>query len=360
MKVLTSLIFLLFLLPGSIYGQGSSKAAYIISNDADTLFGAGNMGPEQDFCLFREIGSDDARVYNPDEISAFRYINGKYYVSKQIKNKSGEVKWCFLEFLVDGEIDLFRIRNAHRYFIKRDNQDLLELDDRNTEVVNSDGRYYLKKNRTFNGLMRYYMSDAHAIFPEIDKIEDITQKSMVKIAIDYHNIVCKDAECINYTKSISKFIVSWKLEAVSGATYHNAYYSPYYGLQVHLGRKENIEHMFLKTGLIYSDKIYWAKDNTSSGERQYKIRIPLSFQYVFCKGVVRPTVAIGWPSGFLINLSVQAGVLLSISKQFEIALNGSVDGLHNLMLDRNQEYFNNDLAHTFSFGVIYNFSANKE
>jgi hypothetical protein len=353
MKPAIIITFTFILISSMPFAQGYFKPVYIITNEKDTLFGTGSIAPNQDFCFFKVNEEGDYRIFKADEITAFRIIDGQYFVSKQIKNPGGDNKCFLLEFLVDGEIDVFRLRNANRFFIEKENEELLELKEGNDEVISIDGRYYTQKDRTYAGYMRYYMSDAPVVFPEIDKIDRLTQRDLVKIAVDYHNAVCTDEECINYTKALSEMSFTCKLEAFSGVNYHNAYYTPYYGLQVHVWRKMKKERFFLKMGIIYSDKNYENKLSNDADARDYSIKIPISLQYVFCDGIFKPTIAIGWPTGFLNTQSIQAGFILSLSKNFELNLNGSIDGLYPLFSQKNQEYFNNNLAHTLSFGIMY-------
>ncbi|MEI6062061.1 MAG: hypothetical protein WCR72_15270, partial [Bacteroidota bacterium] len=243
--------------------------------------------------MFKKTGTQDFIKFYPDEIKAFRTINGKYYVSKRVEGITGKPRWYFLEFLVEGKLDLYVIGNSDRFFIQKDNDSLLELNDEAAKLKKIDGLEYKIKDNRYVGVIKYYMADAPQLFPEIDHIEKLQQKDLVKLSMDYHKAVCNEYECVNYAKSIAK--VQYKFEALSGANYHNAYYTPQYGGLVHISQPLRNERLFFKTGLLYSARSYARKD-FRNGTR-YNLKIPASFEYVFGKRAFKPTLDFGCPTG---------------------------------------------------------------
>ncbi|MFB6343914.1 hypothetical protein ACE1ET_19485 [Saccharicrinis sp. FJH62] len=336
----------------SLFSQSEFSPSLIVNLQNDTIYGVGNVSKNQEYCLFKKFDAKEFTKYFPNEIKAFRVIDGKYFVSREIKESNGKVNWYFLEFLVDGEIDLFSINSSDRYFIKKENEEFLELDDNNKSIQNIDGKDYMVQNKKYLGYLRAYMSEAPELFPEIDKMDRLDQRDLVNLSIDYHNAICNDNECVNYTKNIPK--VTYKFELMSGVTYHNNYYTPQVGFLVHIWRPLKNEKLYLKTGIIYSDRPYLKKDYDKEDEYDYSIKIPLSFQYVFGKRDLKPTIALGWPTGIFLISSFQGGFIYSFSEKFELSFNASIDGLIALPMDLHKELYNNSLGHSLNIGLIYN------
>lgn len=333
-----------------LYPLAAFPPSYIVNHENDTIFGTGNISDDFEYCLFKRINGSELITYYPNEISAFRIIDGSYYVSREIKNADGVAKWFFLEYLVDGEIDLFYLAKPSKYYIKKENADFLELNDKVFNEEWRDGKNFNVQDKKYLGYLRVYLSETPELYPQIDRMNRLNQNNLVSLAIDYHNAVCDDYECTNYTKRISP--VTFKFEMVSGVNHHNEYYSPHVGFLMHLWRPLKNEKLFIKLGILYADKIKWAKysyynDDFKKG-KDYRIKFPLSFQYVFGEKDFKPTLAIGWPTGLLIS-SVQGGFLYSLNKNWEISLNGSVDGLIMMITDPNTDIF----YHSINFGLVY-------
>ncbi|GAB4325017.1 MAG: hypothetical protein Kow00127_17740 [Bacteroidales bacterium] len=115
------------------------------------------------------------------------------------------------------------------------------------------------------------------------------------------------------------------------------------------------EKLYVKTGIIYSAKPYWKKDNIKKDKHSFNIKIPVSLQYVFGKRAFKPTIAFGYPTGIFLISSLQGGFIYTFSDKFELSLNASVDGLLALPLNLHEELYNNQLGHSLNLGLIYNF-----
>lgn len=342
---------LMLLLSRSLFSQAEFFPAYIVTHQNDTIYGRGNVNIDQKSCMFKPNGEKDYQVYKPEHLSAIRIIEGKYYVSKEITDKDGIKRWYFLEFLVDGKIDLYTVSISERFFIKKENADFLELNDKQEAIQHVEGKEYVVQDRKYLGYLRSYMSETPELFSEIDKMKSLKQKDLVKLSIDYHHAICDDNKCINYAKEVPE--TRFKLELFSGLNYHNNYYSPQAGLLIHINRPVLSERLYLRTGIIYSEKPYWKKDVLVREERIFSLKIPISLQYVFGNKDFKPTVAYGWPTGIFLISSLEAGFIYSFSKRFEVRLSGSIDGPFAFTLNQHRYLFNNKFAHSFNFGLIY-------
>ncbi|HLO89763.1 MAG TPA: hypothetical protein VK172_01235 [Lentimicrobium sp.] len=357
MIIKASITFGLLLCSFFLFSQTKTEPAFMVTYQNDTLFGVGSMSSNQDYCIFRKINGKEFISYYPKEIRVFRFIDGKYFVSEEIKDPDNKLRKYFLEFLVDGEIDLFAISATNRYFIKKDSAGLLELNDnlRNLQEIN--GSDYLVQDKRYLGYIRAYMAEAPQLFTEIDKMRKLNQKDLVELSVEYHHAVCNEYECVNYTKKILN--VRTKVELVTGVTRHNDYYTPKVGVLFHLPIKDN--NFYIKTGILFGDRSFRRKGYFDKEETDYSLKIPVSLEYIFGSKNFRPTIGIGWPTGVLgfsemfpIS-SLEAGFIYTIQQSWEVSISGSVDGLMSYALDEQYFLFNTPLGHSLSFGIIYNF-----
>lgn len=349
-KILILSAFLIF--TGKCYSQEILNPSYIINNQSDTIKGMGVMGKNQKYCFFHKDGDKDTICYNPREISAFRIIDGSYYISMQIPEKD-TISWYFLEYLVDGEIDLFALHNEQSFYIKNDTSKIIELNDHLSKTMNIDGWDYGIKDLTYLGYLRYYMQDAPQLFKKIDNIGRLSQQNMVKLAVDYHNAVCDDYKCINYTKR--KADRSYSLEAIGGYNYHNNYISPYGSILFHITPTRFYRHIYLSLGILYSDQIYRDKKekfevdylNDNSVHYHYTIKLSGSLKFVLGNRKLKPFISFGLLYGSIPAL--QGGLSYPISKCYELSLKGSIDGFPG----ESRNEFNNSFGHSICIGVAY-------
>ena len=102
------LVFLHFFFIKS-YSQSDFRNAYVITNENDTIKGfidyKGNNSNARK-CLFRKKEDGEILEFSPEQIKSYRFLNGKYYVSKSIQNKD-KIESKFLEYLIDGIVDIY-------------------------------------------------------------------------------------------------------------------------------------------------------------------------------------------------------------------------------------------------------------
>jgi hypothetical protein len=120
------LIFLiLFVYIGNIQAQQDYRKGYIITGQQDTIYGwvdyRGDVRNAK-ICLFKKTETGQATEYSPSDIAAYRFMNGKFYVSKNIGN-ADTPKQVFLEYLVNGMAKLYYYceeGNKEYYYIEKD------------------------------------------------------------------------------------------------------------------------------------------------------------------------------------------------------------------------------------------------
>lgn len=200
----TTGLIILFILGAK--AQSDFRDGYIIHNNNDTVNGfinyKGNKANAKK-CIFREDMQSENQTFTPDEIKGYRFTDSKYYVSK-IVNEGNKKEQVFLEYLIDGIVDIYYYRDEQgdHYFVDDGNDNLLELTTERKEVIVNNTRY-INENKRYIGLLKSVFKDSPSIYQKVDNV-DLNHKSLVTIAHDYHNEICIDEECIIYEKKIPK------------------------------------------------------------------------------------------------------------------------------------------------------------
>lgn len=211
------LICLIFLLITSkLYSQFDYRPGFIILNSADTLYGMldfKNDLSNSHHVYFKTDSSINAIEYTPDQIVAYYYVDGKYYVSKDIK-LSKQDKRVFLEVLINGKVnvlygvieddyttDIISSIKAY-YFVEKENE-LVEINNDLKIAIDSNGKQYFKESNQYKGVLKYFFNDSPNILKNVEYTE-FNQKALLNIAKDYHEQVCPDLKCIVYNKTLSK------------------------------------------------------------------------------------------------------------------------------------------------------------
>ncbi len=199
------LLFLLFIFSGaSLFSQTDFRPGYVINTENDTISGLidykGNKASAE-ICLFKHNSGSDAIRYTPADIKSYRFIDGKYYVSKKL-NAEDEEAPLFLEFLIEGMVDVYYYRSntGEHYLIDKGDGKFMLLDDKEKEVVVDDIQY-VRANKPYVGILKYVFKDSPTVSKEVERIS-LDHKSLIRVAKDYHAEVCSDRDCIIYEKNL--------------------------------------------------------------------------------------------------------------------------------------------------------------
>ena len=194
-KVLFSLIFISFF--GTLNAQRNFKTGYIIKPGGDTLYGEidyRNNLMMGHLCRFRH--NKIIKEYLPFEIAGYRYSNGRYFVSKKYNNVN-----VFLEFLVNGKLNLYYLRDKHgdHYFIEKNGNNLAELHYEKGIKYVDDIPYEYVINDQIDTLLKYTQDDPQ-LKSDIVTLSSPTNYDLTKLAQKYHTQVCNGEKCIIYRK----------------------------------------------------------------------------------------------------------------------------------------------------------------
>jgi hypothetical protein len=254
MKRISMVVLCGFFLSPSLLAQ-KFQPGYIITKQFDTVYGLlanRNYLENGSSCKFKRNENSEVLSYKPFEISSYRFTNGKYYISKEITIDSIDQK-VFLEYLIKGKANIYFIRklNGDYYFIQKENGPMviLKSDEVNptyehvTMNGNSSGNgaeHNLVLTKKYTGTIKYILRDEPQLYDEIDK-SDLDHKSLIKIARDYHDLICKDQDCIIYEKKtkrkigieITGFFGTMKYSSADlGKTEYSAFKPQLYGVSM--------------------------------------------------------------------------------------------------------------------------------
>ncbi|MFO7656517.1 MAG: hypothetical protein R6W78_05570 [Bacteroidales bacterium] len=201
-------LILIFVIPiilsESILSQDFFYEGSIVTLNKDTVYGKiKDLGLKKNslLCTFNPVNSNVIVEYQPGEIISY-FVNKKYYVSKTIKINNYDTM-LFAEYLVDGTLDLFnvQIEKTTYYLIEDDNgtQSLVNIN--KNAISNQDDAIKANLQRSIDrGTIKLAMKNYPPILEQIDNVLLEDRKSVVRLMTNYHNAICKNEKCIDYTK----------------------------------------------------------------------------------------------------------------------------------------------------------------
>lgn len=325
-RFILSFAFLLAAL--ATYGQKDLEKGYIVTYKNDTIFGQIDVqsnAQNSKSCLFLDPGNQTLQSFSPDEIKCFR-TSTKYYIVKEVTIDSVKQK-LFLEYLVDGIADLYYLRDPlNEYYYIEKNGVLSELSNKEITIhVEGDGlehndRTFVKNSNQYVGVLNYLFQDGKEMAPKIART-DFQYRSLINLTKDYHEAVCKDGKCIDYTRSADQKVY---LEiGVGGANTtmtiktskdQQTSFSPVFGVQFRFMPQKSNTKWNLLIGMNYSENSFHGYFSNSLYEYQHRdtfdinitygiLRIPLDVQYVFGQGKFRPLIFLGYNGCLLMSSS---------------------------------------------------------
>ena len=307
-------------------GQKGYLPGYVIDNKSDTLRGVIKLQPDNQnslFCEFIESHETLSHKYTPEDIKEYRIDNRKFYISKVITLDSVKRK-VFLEYLVAGIVDLYYLKDAGRelYFIQKDtlltslsNEGSLVTVKENGAGAGNESTYYKNSNQ-YKRVLQFLFQESPSTLKKINST-NFGYKPLIKITKDYHNSVCHDKKCIDYTKSTDRrifiepsagIINSWMGLSTSTELTHNL--MPYYGVQIRFKPFRGYSMWNILAGINYST-------NNFSGDYGYKvdiytltylintkysiIRVPITVDYSFSSGKLQPYISMSFNNIFFLK-----------------------------------------------------------
>jgi hypothetical protein len=371
------------------FAQNDWKSGYIIKNQGDTVYGIiDNRGSKSNsiHCYFKKNVNDDAQLFVPKNLKGYRLDDGNFYITKMVQN-DGLDTLLFLEFLVQGKVNLYHTRDdADRYYVEKDSK-LYELKDTEVKRTASDAdsssssRYtvYVENRKEFVGVLKFLLQDAD-MQSEISNSR-LETKSLIKIAKGYHEKVCTTEKCIIYEKAVkpvhvTKVIytgVSMNDVSFGGRVVSDFALGGLLGLRLELENaiewNENLSIVFefalhrftsyrLKQNsksdiaVVYYKDVYYLLDRNALGNSELtkeslvvdmnsvSLNIPITMNYTFSKGKVRPYLGAGVDNILSLSQNDKVGIHLTddgIGKSipvYQFGLIGRAGGKYMLKNDK--------------------------
>ncbi len=313
MKIINILLLVFLLISISSHAQNDFRAGYVIDLSHDTI--CGKIDYRRDLAMSKicilKNANGNTKELKPTDIKAYRFIDGKYYISKVIDNKP-----VFLEFLIKGEVNIYYLRSEKddRYFIEKKDAELIELPFEEGIKKNKEGKPIKFRTNQHIGLLNHYMRDADNFTDRINAVRKPGHINLINLAQDYHEQICEDYECIIYERL--RPIIKVNLEGLLGlANYKileptsNSIF-PQFGAFAYIRSPRINERIFLSTGLLY------ARVENSEGRKISDFDYHLQIGYEWPNlSKLRPHVAIG-----LFSPSYTAGIRLVVHKNIYLGI----------------------------------------
>jgi hypothetical protein len=338
MKTRYFLLIIFLQISLTTFGQKGFDPGYVITNNFDTVRGFIKIKPNDlnsKSCEFMKSGDQNPKTYSPEDIRSYRIGNRKYYVSKEVVIDSVMQK-VFLEYLVNGIADLYYLKLPEKEYFFIDKGNLmteLSNEGKNISVVVDANKFnerevtYYKPSNQYKRMLKVLFQDSPEIMKKIDNT-NFEYRSLINITVDYHNSVCKDRSCIDYTKSNNQNIF---IEPFAGiiisdmilkeSTGHDINTLPYFGFQLRFKPFKGSTLWDLLFGLSYSTNNFdgfYKNSLEPSGFGVHSIvtwelackysilRIPVSAEYTFATKKLKPFFSIGFDNILILNPSYHA------------------------------------------------------
>jgi hypothetical protein len=205
-KRVFALVFFFFTL-WEIRAQSDFRPGYIVTLQNDTVNGLINYGSNQanaKGCIFKKAVDQEKTTYTPEIIKAYRFNNGKYYISNKYLNFKFKTP-VFLEYIIKGSVSIYYYRDeSSEHFLTSKDTLVMELD--NSYVFADRQGYYdqiIAQSQKFKGQLKYLMQDQPTIFSKINNISCET-KDLIALSKNYQKLSCPSQECIQFEKKTAK------------------------------------------------------------------------------------------------------------------------------------------------------------
>ena len=309
-KKVALILILLLVCIGGIQAQRDYREGYIITNEWDTIYGwidyRGDIRNSQ-VCSFKETEAGQATDYSPLDIVAYRFIDSKFYISKNIGDDDFP-KQIFLEYLVNGMANLYFHRESNSkdlYYIEKDGKLFeLKIDE---HVVKVDGVTRIRRVNSYVGVLNAALN-TWEMRDEIGKAK-LEHSSLINIAKNYHQYTCIDgSECIIYEKE--KPLIVLRIGPVAGVYFStlkmimdssigaleytsNPTANLTVGVNLNIGMPRLNEKLFLQMQANYTKyNFVYAYERTVKVSSN-ALQTGLTLKYEYPKGKLRPTLAAG-------------------------------------------------------------------
>ena len=263
------------------------KKGYVITLNNDTIYGEianNNYYEHSIICTFKDPKKLETTTYFPNQLIGYRFVDGKYYISKRIMVDSIHTSY-FMEYLINGNLSLFLRQDKgliNRFYVEKDTSGIRELIYNNEiihkvdSITHESGSFEVKKKK-YIGLLSYLTYDCPELQKDIPLLNEPDQQKLINFAKKYHNLTCSDKECTIYEK---KMPLKFKVEAYTSTDFFiigdlNSYQNPLqsFGFNTLFSNSKISERAYIGLGFLISPII-------NNVPALVPLRIPLSINYI--------------------------------------------------------------------------------
>lgn len=317
-------IFIFLFITISVYSQSNFQKGYLITNSNDTIFGLIDFSTDlvnSKVCIFKNEVLDSIVYYSPKQIAGYRIDNeGKYYVSRIIEVDKVKID-VFLEFLVQGIINLYYYPKGNDYyFFETPNGELYGVTKAYDYIIPEENpilpgmiekKMLLKTDKKYLGVLAYVFKDDKSLKDEIPNTE-FSRSAFIKITKKYHENVCKTGNsCVVFENNYKKKYNKYNFTAFSGfeindtkitkgpfANSNSSTTTPILGFALSLSNNRLINGMgiFAEATVSKVDEIYdfiVSNKNYVYTFNGMKINYAAGLEYIYQKGKFRPSFNAG-------------------------------------------------------------------
>lgn len=240
-------IIVSILLSNIALAQSDFRPGYYINLEEDTTFGLIDYRGDilnAKHCSFKSDENAEIKKLSPQEIHSYRFIDSKYYISKEVPTKNGS-QLFFLEYILNGVTSLYYYKSPQdkrtHYFIEKEDK-LIELINEEITIEVENRGQAKKYNNKHIGILKATFADCKEIQKHINGVE-MNHKSLIGITKKYHDYTCDGESCIIYEKKNKNtqfapyiglsinYIDFFEAYLFSGLDY-NKYFSPTIGAMI--------------------------------------------------------------------------------------------------------------------------------
>ncbi|BDD04531.1 hypothetical protein [Aureibacter tunicatorum] len=311
-KTLTFLSILLLISINAI-SQQNFKEGFIIYNSGDTTKTKIDYRSDANMSIKCTAIIDNKKItYSPNHIKYFEFNDSKKYISKKIT--SG--KKVFLEYLVEGEINLYYYLNEKAqkvFFVEKINEKIIELT-YSEGVKRIDGKSFNYQTEIHQHILLELMKDRPQFKSRIKSLKKPEEKKLKKLIHQYNlSKNNNNDEVILNSKKQRKY----ELSLVGGTTNFSdkipevkpgAYSS--FGIIADFNLPKTHENLYITFGFIHNRLII-------EDERESYNEYPLYLTYKFPESyLIRPQFSIG-----LLRPNYSIGLSIKASKKINLGIN---------------------------------------
>ncbi|MDX5422930.1 MAG: hypothetical protein LPK07_07035 [Hymenobacteraceae bacterium] len=321
----------------SVIAQVVYKPGAVILNSGETLKGylgfAGEVQAAQEL-LYKPSLASAPTAYTPSDAAVYSFDQGKMYESYSI----GQGQQLFLEVLVKGPASLFFLKERggnERFFIRREQEQLMELIEE-TRSINNSGKMYKVTVKPYIGVLNIAFAGCDEVQRRADKVR-LDQHSLKKVVNDYNSCVAPEQQ--SYVNSDDKKpVVNFGLLTGGSATQlvfvghpsEERFYGDFDlaanltgGITLDLSVPKVSEKLSLHTGVTYIrfktesyKKAHGIHGNAGLMEEHYVdfqgdiLRMPFMLRYTYPEGKIRPYVNVGPNLSYMLNVSGERNTIV--------------------------------------------------